>query len=443
MSARVRLLAALGLLVALGGCMPASPGREPTPATPSAVATSAATAPAGLPARSPHPVVLTGPAAPVTVLAWSPDGTRLAAAAGGGSLIHQGPTTNQGPEASDAVVRVWSAAGVPLAALEGHAGPVTALAWSPDGQTLASGSRDGTVRLWGPAGTARATLAAAPDLAGPVLGLAWSPDGRTLATGAISPAPLPPLCLPGTPGTPGTRCRARDLPGIVRLWRADGQPVATLRTVRTDGNALNLAWSPDSALLAAGGIDYRLWRPDGAEVGVVRQAGPPAGQLAWSPDGRLLAVGDGSGGVLLATAAGRTVVRLTASGPVRSLAFSPDGQHFAVLTEADLQLYRTAQPGLGQRLLHSQPSPVQSAQPPPAGQAGRPARPGRDSNVAWAPDDARLAASLRDGLLRVWRPDGQMIVILEGCGEALALAWSPDGNTLAAGSRDHTVCLWR
>ena len=136
-------------------------------------------------------------------------------------------------------------------------------------------------------------------------------------------------------------------------------------------------------------------------------------------------------------------MRLTASGPVRSLAFSPDGQHFAVLTEADLQLYRTAQPGLGQRLLHNQPSPVQSSQPPQAGQSARPARPGRDSNVAWAPDDARLAASLRDGLLRVWRPDGQMIVILEGCGETLVLAWSPDGNTLAAGSQDHTVCLWR
>jgi WD40 repeat protein len=125
---------------------------------------------------------------------------------------------------------------------------------------------------------------------------------------------------------------------------------------------------------------------------------------------------------------------------VRSLAFSPDGQHFAVLTEADLQLYRTAQPGIGQRLLHSQPSPMQSSQPQ---QAGRSAQPGRDSNVAWAPDDARLAASLRDRLLRVWRPDGQMIVILGGCGEALVLAWSPDGNTLAAGSQDHTVCLWR
>ncbi len=65
-----------------------------------------------------------------------------------------------------------------------------------------------------------------------------------------------------------------------------------------------------------------------------------------------------------------------------------------------------------------------------------------EAHIATEVSYACLAASLRDGLLRVWRPDGQMIVILEGCGEALVLAWSPDGNTLAAGSRNHTICLW-
>src|SRR5258707_1145210 len=68
--------------------------------------------------------------------------------------------------------------------LRGGGSVVLALAWSPDGRTLAAGAQDGAVRLWDERGAHRAFATRSSV----VTGIAWSPDGRSLATTTGEPA---------------------------------------------------------------------------------------------------------------------------------------------------------------------------------------------------------------------------------------------------------------
>jgi WD40 repeat protein len=353
--------------------------------------------------------VLRGHLGSVTLLAWSPDGTVLASASGDFG-------------ANDGAVRLWHANGAALAALTGHSGRVTALAWSSGAHsTLAAGGADGTVRLWDASGSPVRTLTAP---ANPVFALAWSPDSETLATGATGNTPN------GAASRPGV------IPGIVRLWHLDGTLVTTLATQYTGGKFFNLAWSPDGSLLAGGAVDYHIWRSDSTPLGSTPGCPvcTPSWAFAWFPDSRHFATGDESGSLTVYNTQGQRMDR-TKSGAgaiqyaagvgmneaIDQLAFAPGGQMLAIGARDAVRLVPATGDLAGFAAL-------QPSRPP----------------LAWAPRGEMIATGDVQPVVRVWRTDGTMVAVLDGCaGQVAALAWSPDGAILAAGSEGKDVCLWR
>ncbi len=283
-----------------------------------------------------------------------------------------------------------------------------AVAFSPDGQLLASASKDGTARIWDVAtGSVRHVL---KDHTDEVTCVAFSPDGTRLATGSEDQR--------------------------VILWDPrSGKSLFAL--AGHENHVLTVAFSPDGRQLASGGRDncVRLWDLDTRQMTqVLREPARVVRCIRYSPDGKVLAACD-EGGIIhhWNTSDWKPLPPIAESdGSLFAIDFHPDSRRL-IAAGRDEILYCVDLEGRQHvrfSALENHGSWIRGAK--------------------LAPDGTTAATCNHNGFLRLWdisksanqEGDALLGAIPGHAGRIWGLDWSPDGKLLVTAGADRLVKLW-
>jgi WD40 repeat protein len=247
----------------------------------------------------------------IWALAYAPDGKTLAAAAGAWS-----------PGGDAGSVRLWDpVAGTLRRELAGIKTLCFAVAFAPDGKTLATGGTDNIIRLWDPVTGAQSATLRGHD--GAIRCLAFTRDGKTLASASFD--------------------------GLVKYWDVASRTEKALMPAH-GGGCIGLAFSPDGKVLATFGrpnrnhapgvetlTEVKLWdAPILKERANLRGHRGEVRAVAFAPDGKTVvsAGGDADGPAELkvwdvASGEPRRDVAGRLARALNAVVFSPDGQLLA------------------------------------------------------------------------------------------------------------------
>ncbi|MEZ4941591.1 MAG: WD40 repeat domain-containing protein [Saprospiraceae bacterium] len=384
---------------------------------------------ANMPTTTFYQQVFTGHQFEVKALAFSPDGQLVAS----GSF--------------DKTIALWRRSdGALLARLDfvypeentdssGHSGTIRSVTFAPDGQTLWSTAVDGRVKHLDLQATVIGGFRAHSK---PVWDMALAPDGRWLVTASND--------------------------STAAIWRTDGTKLKTLAGHRDA--VWTTAISPDGRWIITGSIDgtARLWTADGQLRQVIDLQGAKVNASAFSPDSRFVLLGCGDNTAKLLRLDGRLEAIYSGhSAEITEVAFSPDGlQVLTASNDHSAKVWKRS----GEELLHlvGHTERVGALAISPDGQWVSTGsfdftakiwnlpfnlhnkatfQKGPVTKVAVSPDGRLVLSGSEDNTVNVWRPDGQLAFQLHGHRKEVAqVGFSPAGNRFFSVSPDATVCIW-
>lgn len=289
-------------------------------------------------------------------------------------------------------IKLWTAQGKLLKQWKAHDTQVNSLSFS--GEFLASGSGDGTVKLWKD-GTLIRTLTSRN---GQVYSVSFSPDGETIASAYQD--------------------------GTVKQWRvSDGREINSFTSHK--GAVYSVSFSPDGKILASSSYDnsVKLWRLENPLRSVLRGHTAEVNSVRFSPNGQQLVSASQDGSIKLWTVNGQFLSTI-ASHPnwFQSAVFSPDGSMIATASrDRTIKLWKPDGTLLKTLTGHT----------------------GRVYNIAFSPDGQTLLSASYDASIRLWNLQGTLLKTIRGhSGRVYSAEFSPDGNTIVSAGGDATVRLW-
>lgn len=325
------------------------------------------------------------------MLAWTREGSRLAAVVG-----------------SDGYLRVWNLreGGTQDFDIQSRIMPkVYAFSWHPDGVRLAMAGSFGCSGVWDTREKKWQFLK--QRTSGTIVAVAWNPEGTKLAVG-----------------------------NAVKTFILDemGRQLTSLAADTDVVNALD--WSPDGQYVLSGGTDQIIKCWDGASGALVRtwrMHGGPVLSLVWSPDSkRFLSVGEESSGkkvriVHLEWESAKATQSKFAGSLVKDVAWSPDGRTLACAVHGPYSFLCDAKAG---EIRHKRQKPPDVYE---------------NTSVTWSPDGSRAVLLNYRAKPVVWEATtGKILHTLELLrGDYYQAAWSPDGRWLAINNANtKSTALW-